>query len=224
MRNPTPQYVCWVDVMGARSSMLRSLSIAANFVMKLHIAALTLRPDYPDITLYPMIDGLYGRSPRKDVMLSFLNRLFFRLALAFLKEPENLHKFCVRGGVAFGPVVTGDDILDTSDTLSKNGEYCKSILLGITLTQAFDVARSAAPFGIALHESARAFAPAEVEVLSGSHSKWWHFIDDGDKLIELLKSKLMEYQKWCKVHSATMIYAKDRIQAHMELVEDFLSD
>jgi len=66
-------------------------------------------------------------------------------------------------------------------------EYREGILLGITLTQAFDVARSAAPFGIALHESAKAFAPAEDEVLSGTHSKWCDFIDDGDQLIELLK-------------------------------------
>ena len=38
--SPTNEYICWIDVMGSQSIMLRSLKIASNFVMKLHIAAL----------------------------------------------------------------------------------------------------------------------------------------------------------------------------------------
>lgn len=171
MHTPTPQYVEWVDVMGARSSMLRSLSESANFVGKLHGAALSVSQGHSDVKLYPMIDGLYCRSARQASILGFLNEVFFRAGLAFVAENEHRHRFCIRGGLAYGPVLTGDDILRASTVLSQNSAYCSSILLGITLTQAFDVARESAPFGISLHESVRAFAPTGAPVLSGTHWK-----------------------------------------------------
>ena len=224
MRTPTPQYVGWVDVMGARSSMLRSLSESANFVGKLHGAALSVLQRYAAVKLYPMIDGLYGRCASQAPILGFLKEVFFRVGLTFVAEREHLHRFCIRGGLAYGPVVIGDDIRGASTVLSQNANYCSSILLGTTLSQAFDTAGEAAPFGIALHESVRAFAPSGDPVLSGTHWKWWRFIRDGNLLLPLLKSRLAQYHKWCKTHSSSMIYKEDRIEAHNKLMIDFFSD
>jgi hypothetical protein len=224
MHAPTPQYVAWVDVMGAGSSLLRSLSVAANFVMKLHIAALSVVPHYSDIKLYPMIDGLYCRSGEQPSILGLLKEVFFRLGLTFVAEREDLHRFCIRGGLAYGPVLTGEDIVSASDVLSQNSDYCSSILLGITLTQAFDTSRKAAPFGISLDESVRAFAPTGASVLSGTNWKWWKFVQGGDSLIPVLKARLTEYQDWCKIHSSSMIYKEERIEAHKKLVMDFFTE
>ena len=33
-------YVAWLDVMGSRTAMVRSIATAANFIFKLHVAAL----------------------------------------------------------------------------------------------------------------------------------------------------------------------------------------
>jgi hypothetical protein len=55
------QFVCWIDVMGSQSAMSRSLPMAANFLMKLHIAALTAHKAYT-LDIYPVIDGVtYAR-------------------------------------------------------------------------------------------------------------------------------------------------------------------
>lgn len=43
---PTNIYVCWIDVMGSRSIMLRSLGIASNFIMRLHVAALRVSEQF----------------------------------------------------------------------------------------------------------------------------------------------------------------------------------
>lgn len=73
MGPPSVEYVCWIDVMGSRSIMLRSASIAANFVMKLHVAALHAKEAvaYPDLELYPMIDGVYACAPAQGPMLAY---------------------------------------------------------------------------------------------------------------------------------------------------------
>jgi hypothetical protein len=38
---PPTEYVVWVDVMGTQSRMSRSLKQTANFIFKLHVAAIS---------------------------------------------------------------------------------------------------------------------------------------------------------------------------------------
>jgi hypothetical protein len=223
MGDPVYQYVCWVDVMGSKSSMRRQLSLAANFVMKLHVAALEVLRTTAGVMLYPVMDGLYVCASRQGPMLNFLKELFFRLGVTFALENNPSYRFCVRAGLAFGPVIT-KGVTRGSPILSQNQEYCKSILLGITVSQAYTAARHAAPFGIRLHESVRAFAPKPSEVLSGTHYKWWKQRTDGSLLIDRLKTDLVEYHKWCDDHSASLLYKKDRIQVHSELVKDYFTE
>ena len=66
----------------------------------------------------------------------FLKALYLKLAEIFNSETRNLFKFVVRGGLAYGPIVSGSEILGASETLRVNEEYCKRILLGIALIQA----------------------------------------------------------------------------------------
>lgn len=56
---PTPAYVAWLDVMGAKGAMLRSLPVAANFVFKLHVTALEDSTNYPGLRLYPVLLQLH---------------------------------------------------------------------------------------------------------------------------------------------------------------------
>jgi len=54
---PTPAYVAWLDVIGAKGAMLRSLPVAANFVFMLHVTALEDYANFPVLRLYPVMDG-----------------------------------------------------------------------------------------------------------------------------------------------------------------------
>jgi hypothetical protein len=56
------QYVCWVDVMGSESTMLRQLSLATNFVMKLHVTALEVLGTTVGVMLYPVMGGMSWRA------------------------------------------------------------------------------------------------------------------------------------------------------------------
>lgn len=224
MGDPVYQYVCWVDVMGSESSMRRQLSLAANFVMKLHVAALEVLGTSVGVTLYPVMDGLYACAPKQGPMLNFLKELFFRLGVTFALERNPSYRFCVRAGLAFGPVITGGGVTRGSPVLGQHQEHCKNILLGITVSQAYTTARQAAPYGICLHESTRAFAPRRAKVLFGTHYRWWKQRTDGGLLIDSLKTAFAEYHRWCQGHSVSLLYDKDRIEAHDELVKDYFTE
>jgi hypothetical protein len=221
------EYVCWMDVMGAESTMRRSTSIAANFVMKLHVAALDARAALgKNYDLYPVIDGLYACTSSQVDILEFIKNTFCRLALAFVNERKNIHRFVVRGGLAFGPVAKGRDMTKCSPTLTGNVPYCDRILLGMPMTQAFRVANNAAPFGMYIHESARAFAPANTGVIRGTHWQWWRYYPGPDtvSLAGLLRNALGVYFKWCGLHQTTILYEPERMDAHMKLMQEYFRD
>ena len=81
-QSPTPEYVAWVDVMGIQSSMSRSLNVSGNFIFKLHIAA--LQSTHTNVSLYPIMDGLYATSATQQDMLTFLRELFSSIADEFI--------------------------------------------------------------------------------------------------------------------------------------------
>jgi hypothetical protein len=221
---PTNEYVCWLDVMGSQSIMLRSLGIASNFVMKLHSAAILAREVYP-IELYPVIDGVYVCSDSQSHILNFVNRVYSALALTFILETNSFHRFVIRGGLAYGPIIRGKEALACADILSGHEDYAKRILLGMPLAQAYQTERQASPFGLALHESVRAFAPSGQSVMFGTYWKWWlsHY-QAGDDIIasELFKS-LKGHYAWCLKHTISLSYGKEDIDKHRALAEEYFS-
>jgi hypothetical protein len=69
MNAESNEFVCWLDIMWPRNIQGRSSSVAANFVMKLHIACLGSNSD-ERVRLYPMNDGVYVRTEDLMTMLS----------------------------------------------------------------------------------------------------------------------------------------------------------
>ena len=53
---PKLEYVAWLDVMGVRAIMSRSLPTSASFVFKLHTAV--LHAPHQPLRLYPVMDGV----------------------------------------------------------------------------------------------------------------------------------------------------------------------
>ena len=91
MEAPSNEYVCWLDVMGSRNIMRRSMSFAANFVMKLHIACLSTLESEPSMELYPMVDGVYVCNTNLVALLEYVRLVYRKLAMEFVSEKNPLY-------------------------------------------------------------------------------------------------------------------------------------
>ena len=225
MEPESNQFVCWLDIMGLRNIQERSLSIAANFVMKLHIACLESNSD-DRVRLYPMNDGVYVCAEELMTMVSFLKDVFVKLAYTFTEEDKPLYRFLVKGGLSYGPVVSGEDCKDCSKVLSEHSGYCKRILLGIAMAQAFNREKDAPPFGLVIDESVRAFGRLGQAPISGLYWKWWRWnpTEDDEELVDSLKEELGKYYDWCAKLSSTIGYDVDRIRKHRALLDEYFVD
>lgn len=217
--NSTEAYVAWIDLMGIRGWMLRSLPVTANFVFKLHVAALEARE--PDMVLYPVMDGVYAVAS-KDKMRPFLMNLFKRLALSFSQTLEHEHQFLIKGAIAFGPVIHGSSVKGASRALDDNSIYRDSILLGMPMVLAHLNEPSAPPFGIAVHDSARSFMNSSE--LKRSHC-WWHWFEKGRSPEAMnLKEGLSNYFSWCESRAGALDYDVSRIKIHRMQASQYLVD
>lgn len=218
--DPSNEYVAWVDIMGIQSAMGRSLSISANFIFKLHIAALATPRD--DVQLYPVMDGFYATSPSRDAMQNFLRAILSKVGQEFLSTAEPLHRFIVRGALAFGPIVHGSNVPDAVDQgLVGNDQYKSAIFLGMPVVQAYRGEHNAPPFGIFIHESARAFAPNGTEPF---HHVWWKWVtpDVGNVWNKLLE-RLNSHYEWCAERPNRLLYEASRIEVHRKLANEYFA-
>jgi hypothetical protein len=223
MSPPTNKFVCWIDVMGSQSAMLHSLPTAANFLMKLHIAALTAYDAY-NLDVYPVIDGVYLCSPSLKKMLGFINKTYSIVAGAFISQENHLRKFLIRSGLAFGPVISGTETLGCADVLKNHAEYVKRIFLGSPLTNAYQIEKKSAPFGVGIHETAK-FEFERLQIfttMSGTHWKWWRHPEEIPLASELFTS-LKSHYEWALKHPVTLSYEKTDIERHKSLAEEYFS-
>lgn len=221
MPPPEDAYVAWFDVMGVQATMSRSLHVTANFVFKLHVAILEARSDA--IVLYPVMDGVYVVSRHGESMRLFLKKAFSSLANLFVATQELHHCFVVKSALAFGPIVHGSSIPpECSGTLSMDNAYRNQLLLGMPMIQAFQGERKAPPFGVYVHESARAFAPPGEDVFKFIWWSWFHSEHSG--LSRNLSHKLDEYFAWCDSRSGSIEYGRERIEAHWRMAREYFVD
>jgi hypothetical protein len=145
---PRREYVCWLDVMGMEAQMKYSAAVSANFVFKLHVAALEAPGER--MRLYPIMDGLYGCSPSRAVMDAFMSSVLSSLVETFRAQSVPHFRFVVRGAVAYGDVYHGAEVGNAaSKTLSANPAYRAAIMLGPPVVDANRTEPEAPPFGIA---------------------------------------------------------------------------
>lgn len=217
---PTPsnEYVAWVDVMGTRSTMSRSISASANFISKLHIAC--LQAPRTKLAIYPVMDGVYAAGQDQQEMLKFLRSIFTQVSDEFNQTTKNQHKFMVRGGLSYGPTFHGNGFgKDASDVLTKNQSHRDALLLGMAIIQAYLSESSAPPFGLFVHESARAFSPQGQKPIPYSYWKWLNL--KNKKTWGTIRQKLPEYLKWCSNNSLLLGYPSDAIKKHTEMVDQY---
>lgn len=216
LANPTEEYVAWVDVMGIQSAMGRSIAVAANFVFKLHVAALESK--LPGITLYPVMDGVYASSPSEADMANFLGRVMKSLATLFSAERNQIYRFVVRGGAARGQIHHGRNLhREASHVLANNPGHRDQVLLGQPMIDAHQGENRAPPFGIYVHESAR------TALFGTSKEGWWRwFIGDATFSPAAMHEQLRVYFDWCYECSEEIRYAPERILVHRGFSEQYL--
>jgi hypothetical protein len=222
--SPTTEYVCWIDVMGSESIMLRSLKTASNFVMKLHIVALATCESIK-VDVFPVIDGMYVCSPSQKPILDFIDNVYSTLADTFIHEKEPYKTFVIRGGLSYGPIVKGSQTLVCNAKLKSNPKYTERILIGPALTQAYRTEEKSPPFGLAVHESVRTFAPVKDNVLSMTFWKWWvSDKTDGEQKASEVYTGINEYFNWCLQHTIELSYPQEKIKKHKDLADEYFSE
>jgi len=205
-----PAYVAWMDLMGAGHTMATSIQKASNAIARLHLALDHACQDHQfSGERLPINDGVFVISRDKSEIMSVVRSTIVMLAGHFIARPSQQDRFLIRGSIAYGPVYSG---LQLAACLSKTrrekgGEECLSrVLFGPPIIQAFQYEKMAPPYGISIHESARAFAPAGVRPFQMKLWLWWQANDNGTfpkktpenltSMKTILVKELSDYFKW----------------------------
>ncbi len=219
---PSLEYVAWIDVMGIQSAMARSLDIASNFVFKLHSAALLAA--LPALRLYPVMDGLYVTSAQRSDMEAFLVSVYSAVADEFIQTSVPLHRFMIRGALAYGPVIHGSSVPSQASHPFGNAAgtaHKDAVLIGLPMVQAHVSEPSAPPFGVFVHESARTFAPAGT---SPFHHVWWQWSQPHTNATwQAMPAALAQHFQWCKARPHLLLYDAGRTEAHDALAREYFT-
>lgn len=225
---PTNSYVVWVDIMGISTLLVNNIQRAANFIMKFQsIVDQTYKqsvvPTTCELHVYPTMDGVYITSTTQAELIKLLNNIYFQVAQLFLweaKKPQHPHKhqFIIRGAIAYGPVIHGIKIGEKCCS-SLTDDVKKKIVLGPPISQAYVSERLAPPFGIYIHESARAFAPKHTsKVLLGPYF-YWSFHNIRHDMIYYT----IGYFKYCKKYYNYLQLNPEKIEHYIELTKEYFS-
>ena len=170
------QYVGWLDMMGAGHVMSTSVHKSANFLARIHMAVdLARRDTGVDCITVAINDGIFILSPNKSNIMQVMRQSIINLSLHFIGVPRPYDKFLARGAIAYGPVYSGEHLNQgiSAKRRSRSPSMFDNVMFGPPVIQAYLSESTSAPFGIAIHESARSFAPVGFSPFRMSHWIWW---------------------------------------------------
>lgn len=225
------RYVAWIDVMGMGSIASRSISEASIKNFKLHTAFVAAYEgcsgsQKQTLDMYPMMDGVYVVGSQKTPLMVLLSSAYQVLAQDVVDAEEIHHVLLLKGSIAYGPIIQGKTSNGVNDLLAGT-EHEDRTMVGLPVIQAFKAEDVAPPFGIRVHESARAFAPEEDHPFNFTWWKWFKSSReeyDMSSLASELHRKLEEYFDWCRNNSKRLDYDEEDIGRHEGLVDQYLPD
>jgi len=216
------RYVFWLDLMGARNLMRLSLPRAARSVMKIHAAALFAKQQHRELEINPVMDGVYGFVRDRDLLEACLAEILGGLANVFVQERVPSSRFMVRAGVAYGPLIPGNSLAMGAEILQENSRYLGGTAIGMGISHAYEAEGLAPPFGVYVHESARAFAPRT----KGSYPyrvNMWRWFDDDDALTWATRRTLLAHLDWLEKNPVAAQYDLDALRRHKSLAIEYFS-
>lgn len=209
------RYVLFVDIMGVRSAMLHSVYKGANFIGKMQAALVNAATIFGDdsVRVYPVMDGAYVVSSNCDTILKFAQRLYARLANVFIQDKFE-HRFLVRGGLAYGPICTGEMVTEEVNMELSMSNQRHGLLFGIPMILAYNAAEEkASPFGICLDVSMR----LNNKGLVGMWYGWERTYVDR----QVLSSAIGEYFAWAENNYEKISYNWNRLAEHAEKARQY---
>ncbi|MDI1336360.1 MAG: hypothetical protein PSU94_09285 [Lacunisphaera sp.] len=214
------RYVFWLDLMGARNLMKLSLPRAARSVMKIHAAALFVKQRHPELEINPVMDGVYGYVSNRDLLETCLTEILAGLANVFVQERVPSSRFMVRAGVAFGPLIPGSSLAAGSTILQQNTRYLGGTAIGMGISHAYEAEGLAPPFGVYIHESARAFAPRRKDAYP-YRVNLWRWFENEDALTWATRRTLVHHFDWLEKNSVSAQYDLDAMRRHKSLAIEY---
>lgn len=215
-------YVAWLDLMGAGHTMSTSVQKSANFLARLHMAVERARMAIRfEGRLLPVNDGIFIIADKKAEIVSIVGRTMIMLAANFIATPRPHDRFLLRGGIAFGPVYFGNLLAEGvgPKRFRETAHFMDTVMFGPALIQAFQAEHGSPPYGIAIHESARAFCSLDEAPFRMNHWMWWSpnepcdYPNDAPPLTELkdcLASDLNEHFGW--LENSLIYHGLDKIK------------
>lgn len=208
-----PKFVLWLDVMGIKEKMSRSLAQSANFIAKFHVAV--QRASHRMLkqpSIYSAMDGAYILFDNGVEAKDFIQSFFRYMSQSFLKAKPK-HQFLVRGGLAYGDVYEIKSILPALSETDRNLFTGIPLVMGFAVIQAHIAEKDAPPFGIFIHETAREVGSNGVHLFSGSWYRWFG-AKSPNHLRSQLKRKVADYFKWCREHCLEIGYDIKALERH----------
>jgi hypothetical protein len=214
-------YVFWLDLMGAKNMMKLSLPRAARSVMRIHVAALLAKRKHPELEIHPVMDGVYGFVNTRELLETVLSEIIASLAHVFVHVVPAA-RFMVRAGVAFGPIIAGKSLAAGAEILEQNVNYLHGTAIGMGITHAYEAENSAPPFGVFIHESARAFAPSG-EKRRPYESVFWRWFNEEDPLTWATRRALVNHFAWLEKNPIAAQYEIEAMKRHKGLATEYFS-
>lgn len=217
---PELKYVLWVDIMGIKEKMSRSLHQSANFIGKFHSVVSSCGG--PGITIYPVMDGAYvtfddqekAESNVKDCIV----KVYTELLHEFVGEKELLHRFLIRGGLAYGPVYPGTRL--NKSVVPSFYQDPSVLLLGFPVVQAHICESHAAPFGVCVDDSVLSKSCLKAKpTFSGRWFHWEHKSSPSD--IKAMRQSLKNHYQECEAHRTEIGYDDEALARHRMWAYDF---
>lgn len=209
-------YVAWIDLMGAGHLMSTSVHKSANFLARLHMAVAdsSSKIDFSGHIL-AINDGVFLVTESKEEIMVMVRDVMALLALYFVAVPRQRDRFFVRCGVAYGPVYFGGDLAGgiTDKGITEACNTLDHVAFGPPIISAYRAETNAPPFGVAIHESARAFSPKGFEPFRMTHWLWWQNQEEmelakGVSLPDLKDCLLFELQRQFQWLRDTLIFTE----------------
>lgn len=172
------KYTAWVDMMGIRSRMLKSIVQASTMILRMHGCISELVNKSDGCEFYPVMDGCYIVSDDLNLILTTLSQIHRK----FLGEVYETKTYLImlRSSVAYGEMLLLENLPESSDFLKRVNKNPKlnHLLFGKALVQAYGNEKGAIPFGIVLDDNVSVNNSSFVQVDSKRYYKWFDGIED----------------------------------------------
>lgn len=221
---PKLRAVAWIDIMGVKNFMWRSMSSCAIFIGKLYesVEHAVSQHDANQIRVFRMSDGIYICGEEFSYVRDVVDLAMYQCACDFLNTKDNHYRFLLRAAIAYGSTIIGEDLK------AKNPEcsFLDSMIIGAPVAWANEAERKAPPFGVFLHESCRSLTTGGPCIGWVLH-KWWlslkHTCDkvSARKSAQKIGECVNDYLKWEERNKIEMGLPDGKVEKYREAVEEY---